>query len=60
MKRKNAIVDAEVPLELKSLVFQMHIAECTQDAIAAYVGKSKSTINEMLKPLQKKKGKSTE
>jgi IS30 family transposase len=43
-------------LELKTLVFQMHDAGCTQDAIAAYVGKSKSTINEMLKPLQKRRG----
>ena len=45
----------EQSLELRSLVFQMHLAGCTQDAIAAYVGKSKSTINAMLKPLQKEK-----
>ncbi|MGA1983566.1 MAG: helix-turn-helix domain-containing protein [Acidobacteriaceae bacterium] len=44
---------AEASLELKALIFQMHMAGCTQDGIAAYVGKSKSTINEMLKPLQK-------
>ena len=42
-------------LELKALVFQLYAAGHTQDAIAAYVGKSKSTINELLKPLQKKK-----
>jgi transposase len=45
----------DLSLELKSLVFQMHLAGSTQDAIAAYVGKSKGTINEMLKPLQKRK-----
>ena len=46
----------DLSIELKTLVFQMHIAGCTQDGIAAYVGKSKSTINDMLKPLQKRKG----
>lgn len=40
---------------LKTLVFQMHAAGCTQDAIAAYLGKGKQTINTMLKPLQKEK-----
>jgi transposase len=43
------------PLALKLLVLQMHLEKYSQDAIAAYVGKSKSTINEMLKPLQKRK-----
>jgi IS30 family transposase len=46
----------DLSIELKTLIFQMHLAGCTQDAIAAYVGKSKSTINEALKPLPKKKG----
>jgi hypothetical protein len=41
-------------LLLKILVFQMYQAGVTQDAIARYVGKSKGTINEMLKPLPKK------
>ena len=45
----------EEPTALKLLVFQLHHAKYTQDAIAAYVGKSKGTINEMLKPLQKRK-----
>jgi len=53
MKKKNVNAEQEVPLELKSLLFQMHMAGCTQDAIAAYLGKGKQTINEMLKPLQK-------
>jgi transposase len=43
----------EPSIELRSIVFQMHMAGCTQDAIAAYLGKGKQTINEMLKPLQK-------
>jgi hypothetical protein len=47
--------NTDEPIELKLLVFQMHQAKYTQDAIAAYVSKSKSTINEMLKPLQKRK-----
>jgi hypothetical protein len=47
------VVNSETSVEMKLLVFQMHSAGCTQDAIAAYVGKSKGTINEMLKPLQK-------
>lgn len=49
--------DADTPLALKALVFQMHMAGTTQDAIAAYVGKSKTDINRMLKPLQKGKVK---
>lgn len=52
-----SVSSLDTSLELKALIFQMHIAGYTQDAIAAYVGKSKGTINEMLKPLQKKKGK---
>jgi hypothetical protein len=50
---------AETNLELKSLLFEMHEAGYTQDAMAAYLGKSKKTINEMLKPLQNGKGKKT-
>ena len=49
----------ETNLELKSLLFEMHEAGYTQDAMAAYLGKSKKTINEMLKPLQNGKGKKT-
>jgi hypothetical protein len=45
----------EETIALKALVFQMHMAGCTQDAIAAYLGKGKGTINAMLKPLQKEK-----
>ncbi|MBB5063904.1 transposase [Granulicella mallensis] len=52
---KPSVSSLDTSLELKALVFQMHTAGCTQDAIAAYVGKSKGTINEMLKPLQKGK-----
>lgn len=52
---KEAKTTGDVNLGLKSLVFQMHVAGYSQDAIAAYVGKSKSTINELLKPLQKRK-----
>lgn len=48
---------AETSLELKSLLFEMHEAGYTQEAMAAYLGKSKKTINEMLKPLQDGKGK---
>lgn len=50
---------AEANLGLKSVLFQMHEAGYTQDAIAAYLGKRKNTINEMLKPLQNGKGKKT-
>ncbi len=50
---------AEANLEMKSLLFEMHEAGYTQDAMAAYLGKSKKTINEMLKPLQNGKGKKT-
>jgi transposase len=55
---KQSIATPEQSLELKALAFQMHSAGYTQNAIAAYVGKSKSTINDLLKPLQKGKGKS--
>jgi len=48
---------AETSLGLKSLLLEMHEAGYTQDAMAAYLGKSKKTINEMLKPLQNGKGK---
>ena len=41
-------------LILKMLVFQLHSAGYTQDAISAYLGKAKKTINEILKPLQEK------
>ena len=54
---KQATAGSETGLELKALVFHMHTAGFTQDSICAYVGKSKGTINEILKPLQKKKGK---
>lgn len=60
MMKKNTNAVPEVPIELKSLVFQMHMAGCTQDAIAAYLGKGKVLINGLLKPLQKKKEKNTE
>ena len=46
-------------LELKWLLFEMHEAGYTQDAMAAYLGKGKGTINEILKPLQNGKGKKT-
>ena len=49
----------ETSLELKRLLFEMHEAGYTQDAMAAYLGKGKKTINEMLKPLQNGKGKKT-
>jgi hypothetical protein len=49
----------ETSLELKRLLFEMHEAGYTQDAMAAYLGKSKKTINEILKPLQNGKGKKT-
>jgi hypothetical protein len=45
----------ESSLALKTLVFQMHMAGISQGAIAAYVGKSKTDVNRMLKPLQKDK-----
>ena len=50
---------SEASLELKRLLFDMHEAGYTQDAMAVYLGKSKKTINEMLKPLQTGKGKKT-
>jgi hypothetical protein len=50
---------SEISLELKWLLFEMHEAGYTQDAMAAYLGKGKKTINEMLKPLQNGKGKKT-
>jgi hypothetical protein len=46
----------ETNFTLRLLVFQMHNAGYSQDAIAAYVGRGKQTINAMLKPLPKKKG----
>ena len=48
---------SEADLEFKALLFAMHQAGYTQDAIAAYLGKGKATINALLKPLQKKKEK---
>ena len=57
---KQAAGTAEASLELKALVFQMHTSGYTHDAIAAYLGKSKTVINELLKPLQNKKGKGAE
>jgi hypothetical protein len=59
---KQSAETIETSIEFKSLLFQMHMAGCTQDAIAAYLGKRKSTINEMLKPLPKgaKDGKARE
>jgi transposase len=42
---------------LRLLVFHMHSAGYTQNEIAAYVERSKTTINAMLKPLQRRKGK---
>jgi hypothetical protein len=50
---------SETSLEFKWLLFAMHEAGYTQDAMAAYLGKRKKTINEMLKPLQNGKGKKT-
>lgn len=50
---------SETGLELKRLLFEMHEAGYTQEAMAAYLGKGKKTINEMLKPLQNGKGKKT-
>jgi hypothetical protein len=50
---------SEISLELKWLLFEMHEAGYTQNAMAAYLGKGKKTINEMLKPLQNGKGKKT-
>lgn len=51
-------IETEVStIALKTLVFQMYMAGMTQGAIAAYVGKSKTDINRMLKPLQKEKEK---
>jgi hypothetical protein len=48
---------SEASLEFKRLLFEMHEAGYTQDAMAAYLGKGKKVINEMLKPLQTGKGK---
>ena len=48
---------SDTGLELKWLLFEMHEAGYTQDAMAAYLGKSKKTINDQLKPLQTGKGK---
>jgi len=48
---------SETSLEFKWLLFEMHEAGYTQDAMAAYLGKSKKTINDLLKPLQTGKGK---
>ena len=42
---------------LKLLVFQMHMAGLSQSAIAAYIGKSKTDVNRMLKPLQRSRDK---
>jgi predicted transcriptional regulator len=50
---------SETGLEFKRLLFEMHEAGYTQDAIAQYLNKSKKTINDMLKPLQNGKGKKT-
>ena len=50
---------SEISLELKWLLFEMHEAGYTQNAMAAYLGKGKKTINEILKPLQNGKGKKT-
>lgn len=44
---------APMDIALKALVFEMHVKGVSQDAIAKYVGKAKSTINDMLKPLGK-------
>jgi hypothetical protein len=49
------VEETQETILLKTLVFQMHNAGCTQDAIAAYLGKSKGLINTLLKPLQKGK-----
>lgn len=50
---------SDTSLEFKRLLFEMHEAGYTQDAMAAYLGKSKKTINYLLKPLQTGKGKKT-
>jgi hypothetical protein len=50
---------SETSLEFKRLLFEMHEAGYTQEAMAAYLSKSKKTINEMLRPLQNGKGKNT-
>jgi len=49
----------DASLAFKTLVFQMHQAGFSQAAIAAYVGKSKTDINQLLRPLQKEKPKGT-
>ena len=45
--------DNETSIALKALVFQMHVAGFSQGAIETFVGKSKTDINRMLKPLRK-------
>lgn len=50
----------EDSLMVKLLVLQMHESGYTQNQICAYLQKSKTTINALLKPLQKKKGRSSE
>jgi hypothetical protein len=52
-KMDDTKLSSEVLL-LKLLLFQMYSAGMTQDAISKYLGKSKVTINQMLKPLPKK------
>jgi hypothetical protein len=47
--------DSDLSIALKSLIFQMHMAGVAQSAIASYVGKSKTDINRVLKPLRKGK-----
>jgi len=49
------ILSSDVSLELKALIFHMHMAGYSQNAIASYLGKGNSTINEIMKPLQKGK-----
>lgn len=44
-------------LLLKILLFHMHQAGLSQDAMASYVRKSKHTVNAVLKPLQKKESR---
>jgi hypothetical protein len=55
--KRVAAPTTEESLAFKNLLFQMHSAGYSQDAIAAYLGRGKLVINELLKPLQKKKGK---
>lgn len=49
--------NATEELLVKILVFDMYRAGISQDAIAKYMGKSKKTINDLLKPLPKKDSK---